>query len=343
MRYRKLGTTGVEVSTQCLGTMMLGPMGNPDHDECVSIIQAALEQGINFIDTADIYSRGESEVIVGKALKGRRDEVVLATKFYNPMGEDRNHRGGSRRWIIQAVESSLRRLETDYLDLYQIHRFDWDVDLDETLGALSDLIHQGKIRYAGHSTFPVEKIVEAQWQAERRGRERFVCEQPPYSIFARAIEVSVLPTCQQYGIGVIPWSPLAGGWLAGKYRRDQAIEAGSRYAEGSLWSRYTTGAVDTSADPRIELIEQLAVVADKADLSLTGLGLGFCDAHPAITSTIIGPRTLEQLEGLLAVADAELDGDTLDAIDAICPPGTDAPGTFNSAPNPKMDVANRRR
>jgi aryl-alcohol dehydrogenase (NADP+) len=343
MRYRKLGTTGVEVSTQCLGTMMLGSMGNPDHDDCVRIIHAALDAGINFVDTADIYSGGESEEIVGKALKGRRDDVVLATKFFNATGEDRNHRGGSRRWIIETVERSLSRLKTDHLDLYQIHRFDWETDLDETLGALSDLVHQGKVRYLGSSTFPAEQIVEAQWVAERRGRERLVSEQPQYSIFARSIESAVLPACERHKIGVIPWSPLAGGWLAGKYRRGTPPEAGSRYAEGSIWAQRTSGAVDTDADPRIELIEQLALVAEQAGVELMGLGLGFVDAHPAISSAIIGPRTMDQLEGLLAVADVVLDAETLDAIDAICPPGTDAPKITHHVPNPKLSAASRRR
>jgi aryl-alcohol dehydrogenase (NADP+) len=343
MRYRKLGRTGVEVSTQCLGTMMFGAMGNTDRDECVRIIHAAIDAGINFIDTADVYSQGESEEIVGTALKGRRDDIVLATKFYNAAGADRNQRGGSRRWIMVEVENSLRRLQVDHLDLYQIHRFDWDVDLDETLGALSDLVHQGKVRYLGSSTFPADQIVEAQWVAERRHRERFVCEQPQYSIFARSIEQSILPACQRHDIGVIPWSPLAGGWLAGKYRRDAVPEAGSRYAEGSPWAARLRRSVDTTADPRIDLVERLAEVADAAGTGLTGLGLGFVDAHPAITSAIIGPRTMEQLDGLLAVADVELDAETLDAIDLICPPGSDAPGIDHFAPMPGMSRARRRR
>jgi len=343
MRYRRLGSTGVEVSTQCLGTMMFGAMGNTDHDDCVAIIHAALDGGINFLDTADVYSGGESEEIVGKALKGRRDEVVLATKFYNQFDENRLHRGGSRRWIMEEVENSLRRLQTDYIDLYQIHRFDWNVDLDDTLGALSDLVHQGKVRYLGSSTFPADKIVEAQWVAERRHRERFASEQPQYSIFARSIEEAILPACQKYGIGVIPWSPLAGGWLAGKYRKGTAPEAGSRYAAGSAWATRMRASVDTDLDPRIELVERLATVADDAGLTLTGLGLGFVDAHPAVSSAIIGPRTMEQLTGLLDVADVMLDGATLDAIDQICPPGTDAPGIMHHAPNPMMKAANRRR
>ena len=232
MQMRTLGRSGVQVSEHCLGAMMFGQWGEPDHDECVRIIHRALDAGINFIDTADVYSAGESEEIVGKALRDRRDQVVVATKFFAPMGKDPNMHGGSRRWIFQEVENSLRRLGTDYIDLYQIHRPDDHADIDETLGALSDLVHQGKIRYLGHSTFPAEYIVEAQWVSERRNRERFVCEQPPYSILVRGIERAVLPTCARYGIGVIPWSPLAGGLLTGRYRKGQPAPEGSRLARG---------------------------------------------------------------------------------------------------------------
>ena len=342
MRYRKLGWTGVEVSTQCLGTMMFGGFGNADHEDCVAIIHKAIDEGINFIDTADVYSDGESEKIVGKAIRGRRDELVIATKFFNNFKGEKNRRGGSRLWIRKAVENSLQRLGTDHLDLYQIHRYDWDTDIDETLGALSDLVHEGKILYLGHSSFPADKIVEAQWVAERRGRERFVCEQPQYSIFARSIEHDVLPAARKYGLGVIPWSPLSGGWLAGKYHRGQAPEVGSRYAEGSLFTRLQ-GAVDTDVDPRLALVEQLEAVAASAGISLAGLGLGFVDAHPAITSAIIGPRTMGQLDGLLEVSDVVLDDATLDAIDEICPPGTNAPGVASAVPNKMMEPANRRR
>ncbi len=342
MRYRHLGTTGVEVSTQCLGTMMFGAFGNKDHDDCVAIINKAIDGGINFIDTADVYSDGESEEILAKAIKGRRDDLVIATKFFNNFKGEKNRRGGSRFWIRQAVENSLRRLGTDRIDLYQIHRYDWNTDIDETLGALSDLVHEGKILYLGHSSFPGDKIVEAQWTAQRRNRERFVCEQPQYSVFAREVENEVLPATLKYDMGVIPWSPLAGGWLAGKYRRGAEVEAGSRYAKGGMFSRMQ-GEVDTDADPRIDLVERLAVVADQAGISLTALGLGFVDAHPAITAPIIGPRTMEQLDGLLAVADIELDAATLDAIDEICPPGTNAPGVTSSVPNKMLEAKNRRR
>src|SRR6185295_2660466 len=218
MRYRRFGRTGVHVSSLCLGAMMFGQWGNPDHDESIDVIHAALDAGINFIDTADVYSGGESEEIVAKAIQGRRDEIVLATKVHGNMGADPNMSGSSRRWILRECEESLRRLDTDYIDLYQMHRPRPDTDIDETLGALSDLVHQGKVRYIGSSTFPASAIVEAQWVSERRNRERFVCEQPPYSMLVRGIEADVLPTCARYGMGVIPWSPLAGGWLSGRWR-----------------------------------------------------------------------------------------------------------------------------
>ena len=219
MNRRPLARTGVQVSPLCLGAMMFGGWGNPDHDDGIKIIHRALDAGINFIDTADVYSRGESEEIVGKALAGRRDDVVLATKVHGTMGDDPNQFGNSRRWIIREVEDSLRRLKTDWIDLYQIHRPEPDTDIDETLGALTDLVRQGKVRYIGSSTFPASQIVEAQWVARERGRERFVCEQPPYSLLARAVEADVLPTCLRHGMGVIPWSPLGGGWLSGRWRK----------------------------------------------------------------------------------------------------------------------------
>src|SRR5882672_2474963 len=229
MDYRPLGRTGVQVSPLCLGAMMFGAWGNTDHEESVGIIHRALDAGINFIDTADVYSRGESEQIVGKALAGgRRDSVVLATKVHGTMGKDPNMFGNTRRWIIAEVENSLRRLGTDWIDLYQIHRPELDTDIDETLGALTDLVRAGKVRYIGSSTFPPSQIVEAQWVAERRGRERFVCEQPPYSILVRGVEAELLPVVQRYGMGAIAWSPLAGGWLSGKFRKSTDAEPSSR-------------------------------------------------------------------------------------------------------------------
>ncbi|MFD0687216.1 aldo/keto reductase [Actinomadura fibrosa] len=343
MQYRKLGRTGVEVSTQCLGAMMFGAIGNGDHGDCERIVHRALDAGINFIDTADIYSAGESEEIVGKALKGRRDDVVLATKFFNPMGEDRNRRGGSRRWIVQAVEDSLRRLGTDHIDLYQMHRRDWDTDLEETLSALTDLVRQGKVLYIGSSSYPADWIVEAQWAADRSGGARFVCEQPQYSIFARSVEEAVLPACLRHGMGVIPWSPLAGGWLTGKYRRGEQAPAGSRFASGvgnQRWRRSVDE--DPSAPVRFDAVERLSKIADDAGLPLTHLALAFVTEHPAITSTIIGPKTLEQLDDLLAAADVRLDTAVLDAIDEVVPPGTDLPGIDHLDGNPSLGRAARR-
>ena len=333
MQYRKLGRTGVEVSTQCLGAMMFGAIGNRDHDECGRMIARALDAGINFVDTADVYSAGESEEIVGRALKDRRDEVVLATKCFTPMGDDRNHRGGSRRWIVQACEDSLRRLGTDHIDLYQVHRLDWGTDLDETLGALTDLVHQGKVLYLGSSSYPADWIVEAQWTAERRGRQRFVCEQPQYSIFARGVEEAVLPACQRHGMGVIPWSPLAGGWLTGKYRRGAEPPAGSRVASQAA-RRGRTLDDDPDAPARFDAVEALSAVAGEAGLSLTHMALAFVDAHPAVTAAIIGPRTPEQLDDVLGAADVTLSAEVLDAIDAVCRPGVDMPGTHHMRGNP---------
>jgi aryl-alcohol dehydrogenase-like predicted oxidoreductase len=319
MEMRVLGRTGVKVSPLCLGAMMFGAWGNPDHDESVRIIRRALDGGINFIDTADVYSAGESEEIVGKALAGMdRDRVVLATKAHSPMGDDPNSSGNSRRWLIRECEHSLRRLGTDYIDLYQIHRPDPSADVDETLGALTDLIRAGKIRYAGSSTFPAAQIVEAQWVAERRGRERFVCEQPPYSILVRGVEADVLPVCEQYGMGVIPWSPLAGGWLSGRYRQGADLPASSRAQR--LPHRFDLSLPGNQA--KLAAAEQLAVLAEESGLSLIQLALAFVVQHPAVTSAIIGPRTMEHLDGQLAAAGVTLDAAVLDRIDEIVPPGT---------------------
>jgi aryl-alcohol dehydrogenase-like predicted oxidoreductase len=319
MRYRTLGTTGVKVSTLCLGAMMFGAFGNRDQDECVSVIDAALDAGVNFIDTADVYSRGESETIVGKALQGgKRDQVVLATKAHGPMGEDRNMQGNSRRWLVQECENSLRRLQTDYIDLYQIHRPDPSCDIDETLGALSDLIRAGKVRMVGSSTFPAHEIVEAQWTAERRGRERFVCEQPPYSILVRDIESAVLPTCKKYGMGVIPWSPLAGGWLTGRYRK--GVEAPQSHRAKMMPQRFDPSLPENQA--KLEAADALAKVAEDAGLSLIQMAIGFVLTHPAVTSAIIGPRTMEQWKDQADAGDLVLAAEVLDQIDAIVPPGT---------------------
>ncbi len=339
MKYRKLGRTGIEVSPYCLGAMMFGVMGNSDHDDSIRIIHRALDAGINFVDTADVYSDGESEVIVGKALKGRRDDVVLASKMHYPMGDDPNHRGNSRRWIIAAVENSLRRLQTDHLDLYQVHRPDPTVDVEETLSALSDLIHGGKVRAIGTSTFPASEIVEAQWVAERRGLQRFRTEQPPYSIVNRSIEREVLPACQRYGMGTLVWSPLGQGLLTGRFRKGQQTDT---HRSGGMPQHF-------SDERKLDVVEQLVPLAEQAGLPMTHLAMAFAIAHPGVTSAIIGPRTMEQLDDLLAGANVTLDDEVLDRIDEIAPPGTDAglndvaytPPTVSSVSLRRRSVAER--
>ncbi|MCW2968100.1 MAG: aryl-alcohol dehydrogenase [Solirubrobacteraceae bacterium] len=328
MDYRPLGRTGMKVSPLCLGAMMFGSWGEPDHDNSVGIIHRALDAGINFIDTADVYSQGESETIVGKALAGgRRDDVILATKFHAQMGVspdapmgtagDPNQRGNSRRWIVKEVENSLRRLQTDWIDLYQVHRPDSETDVEETLSALTDLQRAGKIRAFGSSTFPAHQVVQAQWVAERRGLGRFVSEQPPYSILVRGIEADLLPVAEQFGLGVIPWSPLAGGWLTGRYRKGQETPRSSR--QDRMPARYDLSNPDN--ERKLEAAEQLAVLAEETGISLIHLALAFVLAHPAVTAPIIGPRTMEQLESQLGAVDVTLTSDVLDRIDEIVAPG----------------------
>ena len=340
MEMRYLGRTGVSVSPLCLGAMMFGTIGNPDHDDSIRIIHRALDAGINFIDTADGYSRGESEEIVGKALKDRRDDVVLATKVHFPMGDDPNQRGNSRRWITREVENSLRRLQTDRIDLYQIHRPLPDTDIDETLGALSDLVHQGKVVNVGCSTFQPSQIVEAHWCSERRGHVRFMSEQPPYSILTRGIETEVLPVCRRYGMGVIPWSPLAGGYLSGRWRRG-----------GETLSSKRIGILPKLFDPtlpanqrKLEAVYELTDLAEEAGLTLIELALAFVINHPGVTAAIIGPRTMEHLESQLTAADVTLTADVLDRIDEIVPPGaTLNPDDAGWPQNPWLEPAARRR
>ncbi|MGH9082809.1 MAG: aldo/keto reductase [Acidimicrobiales bacterium] len=340
MELRTLGRTGVRVSPLCLGAMMFGAWGNPDHQESIRIIHRALDAGINFVDTADVYSAGESEEIVGKALPGRRDEVVLATKVHATMGAGPNRSGNSRRWIIQECENSLRRLGTDWIDLYQVHRPDPACDLDDTLGALSDLVHQGKVRYVGSSTFLGCDIVEAQWTAERRGRERFVCEQPPYSILVRAAEREVLPTCQRFGMGVIPWSPLAGGWLTGRFRKGREIPESHRAQRMPV--RYDMSLPGNQR--KLDAAEDLAQLAERSGMSLVELSIAFVLNHPAVSAAIIGPRTMEQLESQLPAAERALSGEVLDAVDAIVPPGATLSAPDNGWEPPSItDPARRRR
>jgi aryl-alcohol dehydrogenase-like predicted oxidoreductase len=340
MDYRPLAHTGVNVSPLCLGAMMFGGWGNPDHEEGVRMIHRALDAGINFIDTADVYSHGESEEIVGEALAGgRRERVILATKVHGRMGDDPNEFGNSRRWIIREVENSLRRLRTDWIDLYQIHRPEPDTDIEETLGALSDLVHAGKVRYIGSSTFPAGQIVEAQWAAQEHRLERFVCEQPPYSILSRAIENDVLPTCLRHHMGVICWGPLGGGWLSGLYRKDAEIPRSLRAER--IPSRYDMS--EPGNQRKLEAADALARLAEETGMTLIEMSLAFVIRHPAVTAAIIGPRTMEHLESQLTAADVELSDELLDRIDEIVPPGVNLHPADAGWQNPALDTAAMRR
>lgn len=341
MRYRVLGGTGMEVSTYCLGTMMFGFVGNGDHEDCARIIHAALDEGINFVDTADMYSAGESETIVGKALRGRRDDVILATKVHFPMGDGPNRGGNSRRWIVREVEDSLRRLGTDWIDLYQVHRPDHTTDVEETLSALTDLVRQGKIRAFGCSTFPADEIVEAHHVADRRGLQRFRTEQSPYSLLARGIERHVLPLTRRLGMGMMTWSPLASGFLTGRYREGQDLDLSSGRPTLNP-DRFDPSAPRTAA--KLAAVEQLVAVAGEVGCTLPELATAFPLAHPAVTSVIIGPRTMEQLRATLKGASVTLDDAALDRIDAIVPPGTDLyPPDGAWTPPALTDPALRRR
>ncbi|MFG2589460.1 aldo/keto reductase [Streptomyces sp. NPDC048438] len=339
MQYRPLGRTGVHVSPLCLGAMMFGPWGNEDEADSIRIIHRALDAGINFVDTADVYSAGVSEEIVGKALKGRREDVFLATKFFMPMDQgDANQRGGSRRWIIREVENSLRRLGTDHIDLYQVHRPSPDTDVSETLGALSDLVHQGKVRYIGSSSYSGSQIVEAQWVSRERNLERFVTEQPPYSILVRGIEEDVLPTARRHGMGTLTYSPLSGGWLSGRYRKHASAGPASAARPQARFD------MSTPANQRkLDAVEQLAVLAEKAGLTLIELAVAFVISHPGVTSAIIGPRTMEQLEAFLPAADVTLPPDALDAIDEIVAPGVTVNPVDNSYGAFELHADQRRR
>ena len=344
MDYRPLGRTGVSVSQLCLGAMMFGAFGNPDHDDAIRIIHKALDAGINFIDTADGYSAGESEQILGQALAGgRRENVVLAVKFGVPFSEGPNRGGASRRWIIEAVEGSLRRLATDWIDLYQVGVPDPDTDIDETLGALSDLVRAGKIRSFGASKVPASQIVEAQWTAERRGHGRFRTEQPPYSLLTRAIEYDVLPACLRHGMGVMTYSPLAGGWLSGRYRKGQEVSGPGSAARARRAGVYDSTNPANAA--KLDAADALGALADEAGMTLVQMAVAFVTRHPAVTSAIIGPRTMDHLDAYLAADGVDLPGDLLDRIDQIVPPAV----TINVADNMwnvgtrALDTAFRRR
>jgi aryl-alcohol dehydrogenase-like predicted oxidoreductase len=339
MQYRTLGRTGVKVSTLALGTMNFGKIGNTTQDEVTSIVDAALEGGINLIDTADMYSAGQSEEMVGNAIAGRRHDIVLATKANMPMGDERNHQGSSRRWLITALEDSLRRLDVDHIDLYQVHRWDPATSDDETLSALTNLQRAGKIRYFGSSTFPAYRIVQAQWAARENSLSRYVAEQPSYSVLQRGIETHVLPVTEEYGMGVLAWSPLASGWLSGAVRAGQEITTNR---STFMPQRFDVSIASNQA--RLDAVEQLATVADQAGLTMIQLALAFVTAHPAVTCAIIGPRTLHHLASQLKAADTVLSADILDAIDGIVAPGTDlAAQEKNDAPPALLEPALRRR
>ncbi len=339
MQYRTLGATGVQVSSLALGAMNFGRIGRTSQDEVTALVDAALAAGVTLVDTADVYSGGQSEELLGTAIAGRRDEIVLATKGGLPMGEDRNHRGSSRRWLTRAVEGSLRRLAVDHVDLYQVHRWDPATSDEETLAALTDLQRAGKIGAFGSSTFPAHRIVEAQWAARSGRLGRYVTEQPSYSILQRGIEAHVLPVAERYGMGVLAWSPLASGWLSGAVRRDREVTTSRSQF---MPQRFDLGTASNRA--RLDAVEQLVTIADEAGLTLIQLALGFVTAHPAVTSALIGPRTIAHLESALAAADTVLPADVLDAIDAVVAPGTDlAPEEKNDAPPSLLDAALRRR
>jgi len=320
MDYRLLGRTGIKVSPLCLGGMMLGWWGENDYASTEKLVLRAIDAGINFIDTADAYSHGQSEELIGEVLErhGLRDRVVLATKVHHPMGDDPNQAGNGRRWITRAVEDSLRRLRTDWIDVYQLHRPDPAVDIDETLGALTDLVRAGKVRHIGTSTFPAHRIAEARRVAEQRGRERFAPEQPPYSLLVRGVEADVLPLCQEYGMGLLAWSPLAGGWLTGRYRAGRELPVSRRAP--LLPERYDMALPENRR--KLELTERLAVLAEESGLTLIEMALAFVIRHPGVTSAIIGPRTMDHLESQLGAAGVRLSDDVLDRIDEIVPPGT---------------------
>jgi len=340
MQYRTLGRTGVQVSTLSLGAMNFGAIGRTTQEQATAIVDGALEAGVNLIDTADMYGQGESEQMVGRAIAGRRDDVVLATKAYMPMGQDPNHRGSSRRWLVTELEHSLRRLGVDHVDLYQVHRWDPTTSDEETLSALTDLQRAGKIRYFGSSTFPAYRIVQAQWAAREHHLGRYVTEQPSYSLLQRGIETHVLPVTEQYGLGVLAWSPLASGWLSGAVREGQQV---STNRSSVMPQRFDLTIASNRA--RLDAVEQLAKIAEQAGLTMIQLALGFVTAHPAVTSALIGPRTTEHLTSqLAAAADTVLTPDVLDAIDAVVAPGTDlAPEEKFDTPPALLDAALRRR
>jgi len=316
MNYRSLGRTGVQVTPLCLGCMMFG--GKTNAEESSAIIERAIAVGINFLDTANVYSRGLSEEVVGKTLKRNslRDGIVLATKVHARMADnDPNALGNTRRHVIRACEESLRRLQTDHIDLYQIHRPQPAVPIDETLRALDDLVRSGKVRYIGTSTFAAWQVVESLWVSKELGLNRFVCEQPPYNILDRQIERELLPMAQTFGLGIIPWSPLGGGLLTGKYTRDGQAPAGARFDEPNVWDkpRYN--------ERMFDVVEKLRPLAEAKGCTLSQFSLAWVMQQPGVTSAILGPRTMEQLEDNLGALNVTLTDAELNSVDSLVPPG----------------------
>jgi aryl-alcohol dehydrogenase-like predicted oxidoreductase len=343
VEYRSLGRSGLSVSALGLGTMMFGPGGNTDEAECIAMVHRALDAGVNLVDTADGYGLGRSEEIVGRALAGgRRDGVILPTKCFFPRGRDVNQRGGSRRWIIRACEASLRRLATDRIDLYQLHRIDPAVDPEESLGAMTELVAAGKVLAVGTSGAAAHEIVQEQWAASRARLVRPVSEQAPYSIFVRGAEAAVLPACRRHGVGVIAYSPLNGGWLTGKYRRDEAPPAGSR-AANRFYSRAWWDVDRPEVATKLRLLEPLREVAGAGGLHLAELAVAFTLAHPAVSTALVGPRTVEQLAALLAAADVRISDEVLDRIDSIVAPGLDVDPADVVRVDAALEPARRRR
>ncbi len=325
MEFRSLGRTGTKVSIECLGCMMFG--GKTPEDKSMDIIDCAIDRGINFLDTANVYSRGRSEEVVGKALQrnGKRSRIVLATKVHGKMDdEDPNMQGNHRRHIIEQCEASLKRLQTDYIDLYQIHRPSSDIPIDETLRALDDLVRSGKVRYIGTSTYAAWQLMEAMWVAKELGLNRFVSEQPPYHILDRRVERELIPMAQTYGVAVIPWSPLAGGFLTGKYQRGEPRGEGSRLSQDNEWAdrHFTDRAFDA-----LETVEQ---IAKEKGCTASQFALAWCAQQPGVTSPIIGPRTMEQLEDNLGAVSVEVTDSDRERIDAVVPPGTEVVPYYNA-------------
>jgi aryl-alcohol dehydrogenase-like predicted oxidoreductase len=342
MEYRTLGRSGVQVGVLALGTMMFGRGGNRDRDECVRMVHRALDAGINLFDTADGYGLGDSEEILGRAVADRRDRALVATKCFFPHDADVNRRGGSRRWIVRACDESLRRLGLDYIDLYQLHRLDPTTDVEESLGAMTDLVRAGKVRMVGTSAITAHELVELQWAVERTRCVRPVSEQPMYSIFTRAVERAVLPACQRYGVGTIVYGPLNGGWLAGKYARAAPPEKGTRAARG-FYSKQWWDFERAEIQRKLDLVDALTALAHRAGFSLAHLALAFTLAHPGVTAAIIGPRTLAQLDDLIAGAHVRLGDDVLDEIDRLVPPATDVDPANEVSVDPALDARARRR